>query len=194
MATQWKSSCRVQERRSTCRYCWYSCLFGWYWSHFLCLNRSLTLRDTLLTLWWTLTRTSRWLRISFFQTVLKTGCMGSDLPLLSYLVLNCIMWKKTVGLSCLDLSLNVLTPGWWLVTQGDGFFIKGWWPGRSSFILTMRVRQRVRRRGFGSRCTLGEIVFFFCTLGELVSSIGSSFADDAFFSMHAVSWMLGREP
>ena len=52
-------------------------------------------------------------------------------------------------------------------------------------------------------CTLGEIVFFFvlqvrsyffCTLGELVSSVESSFADDAFFSMNAVSWMLGREP
>ena len=54
-----------------------------------------------------------------------------------------------------DLLLNVLTH------QGDVFFIQGWWPGRNLFILTMRVRQRVRRRGFGSRCTLGEIVFFF---------------------------------
>ena len=34
-----------------------------------------------------------------------------------------------------------------------------------------------------------------CTLGEIVvSSVESSFADDAFFSMRAVSWMLAREP
>ena len=122
MATQWKSSCRVQGRRSTCRYCWYSCLFGWYWSHFLCLNRTLTIRDTLLTLWWTLTRISRWPRTSSFKTVLKTGCMGSALPFLSYLVVtvNCSSWSR-------QLVSAVQTCHSTSSLQVDDFFIQGWW-------------------------------------------------------------------
>ena len=96
MATQWKSSCRVQGRRSTCRYCWYSCLFGCYWSHFLCLKRSLPIRDTLLTLWWTSTRTYRWPRTPFIWIVSKTGYMGK-IFFFKYLCNN--SWVKYLKLS-----------------------------------------------------------------------------------------------
>ena len=68
-------------------------LHCWCCSPFLLAQNS-QLRDTLLTLWWTSTRTYRWPRTSSFQTALKTGCMGSALPLLSYLVENCSSWSS----------------------------------------------------------------------------------------------------
>ena len=56
-------------------------LHCWCCSPFLLAQNS-QLRDTLLTLWWTSTRTYRWPRTLFIWIVSKTGYMGKTLILL----------------------------------------------------------------------------------------------------------------